>query len=173
MIAASDSQGTALNRNGLDVEALIAHKAEHGSVRDFPGAETLDRDMIVDIECEIWIPAARPDVITLANVDRLKAKLVVAGANIPIALDAERVLSQRGVLVVPDFIANAGGVICAATEYQGGTEGAAFAAIEEKIEANTEAVLADARSNDVTPREAAMAMAERRVRRAMGLRRWH
>ena len=73
---------------------------------------------------------------------------------------------------MPDFIANAGGVICAAIEYHGGTEASALAAIDEKIRANTNAVLDDAKRNDALPRAAAVALAEARVRSAMQLRRW-
>ena len=75
-------------------------------------------------------------------------------------------------LVIPDFIANAGGVICAAVEFAGGTQAGAFAAIEEKISLNTKEVLEAVSSAGSTPRAAAVAMAEQRVRRAMGLRRW-
>jgi glutamate dehydrogenase (NAD(P)+) len=94
------------------------------------------------------------------------------GANIPFTAGAERLLHQRGVLVVPDFIANAGGVICAALEYRGATQSAAFAAIAEKVGANTEAVLAAARAKGIPPREAALELAVERVKKAMSLRRF-
>ena len=82
---------------------------------------------VIDFEGDIFIPAARPDVVNEANVHRLKAKLVVQGANIPVTPGAERYLHDQGVLCVPDFIANAGGVICAAMEYQGASPAAVFA----------------------------------------------
>lgn len=81
-------------------------------------------------------------------------------------------LHRQGVLVIPDFIANAGGVICAALEYRGATRAAAFAAIEEKIRANTAAVLDAVRDRGVTPRQAALDLAAARVRQAMGYRRF-
>jgi glutamate dehydrogenase (NAD(P)+) len=81
-------------------------------------------------------------------------------------------LHQRGMLSIPDFIANAGGVICASVEYHGGSQSAAMAMIEEKIALNVRDVLKSARDKQVTPREAAMSLAEQRVRRAMELRRW-
>ena len=81
-------------------------------------------------------------------------------------------LHERGVLCVPDFIANAGGVICAAMEYHGATESAALQAIEEKLRRNTRVVLEDARRRRVLPRQAAQDMAEARVRKAMSLRRY-
>jgi glutamate dehydrogenase (NAD(P)+) len=125
----------------------------------------------VGIPCDVWIPAARPDVVTADNVDTLRARLIAQGANIPITLEAERRLDERGVLSIPDFIANAGGVICAATEFHGGTKADALAAIEEKIRANTAAVLAEAKTKSLLPRSAANDLAERRVRHAMALRR--
>jgi glutamate dehydrogenase (NAD(P)+) len=105
-------------------------------------------------------------------VQRLKARLVVQGANIPFTAGAERILHEHGVLVVPDFIANAGGVICAALEYHGASQTAAFAAIEEKLRTNTRQVLEEAVAHKSPPREAAMKLAISRVKKAMGYRRW-
>jgi len=161
-----------VNPKGIDVDALARVKAEGGSVRDLVGGEKLDRDAVIDADCDIWIPAARPDVLREDNATRLKAKLVLQGANIPFTPEAEKSLHERGVLVVPDFIANAGGVICAAMEYAGATQKAAFDAIEEKIRANTEAVLVAARQQQVPPRAAAVALATERVRAAMATRRF-
>lgn len=171
LVAASDSKGTIADPAGLDIEALAALKRAGKSVVDFPHGRTGDQGAIVDVECDIWIPAARPDVISSANVARLNTRLILQGANIPITRDAEEVLHKRGVLFVPDFIANAGGVICAAVEYHGGTEATAFAAIREKIAANTTHVLDRAARERITPRAAAEALAQDRVTRAMGFRR--
>jgi glutamate dehydrogenase (NAD(P)+) len=172
LVAASDSAGGTRNAKGLDVEALIAHKETGRGVRDFPGGEPMDRDAIIDVECDIWIPAARPDVVHEGNVARLNTKLVLEGANIPFTVGAEDYLHKKGVLCVPDFIANAGGVICAAMEYQGATRTAAFATIEEKLRENTRLVLEESAKTKDLPRNAAMRLAERRVRRAMEFRRW-
>src|SRR5690606_3942271 len=133
--------------------------------------ERLPPEAIVAVECDIWIPAARPDVVTEANVGQLRAKLVAQGANIPIRPEAEKTLHARGVLSIPDFIANAGGVICAAVEYHGGSEKAAFEAIEEKIAANTRGVLEVMQRDRITPREAALALARERVAAAEAYRR--
>jgi glutamate dehydrogenase/leucine dehydrogenase len=119
----------------------------------------------------MWIPAARPDVIHKDNVGRLKTKLVAEGANIPFTPEAERILHEHGTLVIPDFIANAGGVICASVEYHGGTEALAFQMIEEKIRRNTVQVLEHARKTASLPRQAAVALAEQRVKSAMTYRR--
>ena len=137
---------------------------------DYLDGEKLATDAVIDIECDIWIPAARPDVIRKDNVDRLKTKLVPQGANIPFTLEAERILHEKGVLIIPDFIANAGGVICASVEYHGGTQTQAFATIVEKIRTNTEQVLAHVKKSGLLPRHVALALAEERVRRAMAYR---
>jgi len=171
LVAAADSRGAVFAGDGLDVNALLAHKASGASVAEFAGGEEIAGDALLDVGCEIFVPAARPDVIRTDNVQRVTAKLILSGANIAVTEDAERALHDRGVLVIPDFIANAGGVICASVEYHGGTQSQAFAAIEEKIRANTTAVLTDATAKAQPPRVAAQAMAERRVRRAMALRR--
>ena len=172
LVAASDTSATLHDPDGLDVGDLIALKSRGEPLASSPRGRKLPMDAIIDIDCEIWIPAARPDVLHAGNASRLRAKLVAEGANIPCTPEAEQMLAQRGVLVLPDFIANAGGVICAAIEYHGGTEAAAFAAIDEKIRANTKAVFEEARRDNALPRTAAVALAERRVRKAMQLRRW-
>jgi len=172
-VAIADSAGTIHDAGGLDIDALMALKAAGKSVTEYSGSEKLDGEAIIGIECDIWIPAARPDVIHEGNVDRLNTKMVVQGANIPITYAAEKILHQRGVLNIPDFIANAGGVICAAIEYQGAGEAAVFVSIEEKLRRNTREVLETAQREQILPRDAALAMARRRVEQAMNCRRWH
>jgi glutamate dehydrogenase (NAD(P)+) len=173
LVAAADSGATVSDPKGLDIAALAGHKGAGGALGDFAGVAKGDRDAVIDAECDIWIPAARPDVIRADNVDRLKARLVLEGANIPLTPEAEAILHKRGVLCVPDFIANAGGVICAAVEFRGGSESQALTTIEEKIRANTGAVLENAGRTGALPRQAAIALAEGRVHTAMALRRWH
>jgi glutamate dehydrogenase (NAD(P)+) len=172
LVAAADSGGTLVDANGIDVDALITTKDEGGSVIDHGSGEALGRDAVIDVECEVWVPCARPDVLRTNNVARLRTKLVAQGANIPVSVDAERMLHETGVLCIPDFIANAGGVICAAVEYRGDSERAAFAEIEEKVRRNTRAALAASADSKETPRQAATALAEERVRSAMRYRRW-
>jgi len=172
LVAASDSQGAIVNEGGIDVEALARLKGEGRPVGEYRDGRKVDRELVIDVECDIWIPAARPDVIREDNVSRLNTKLVLQGANIPFTAGAEKILHERGVLVVPDFIANAGGVICAAMEYAGATQTAAFQAIEEKIRANTEAVLAAMKTKRMLPRAAAIELATERVHAAMATRRF-
>jgi glutamate dehydrogenase (NAD(P)+) len=172
LVGASDTRGTIVDENGLDLPALIALKDEGRALHDYPCGRKLAPDAVIDIPCEIWIPAARPDVIHAGNAARLQTQLVAEGANIPCTPEAEQALAARGILVLPDFIANAGGVICAAVEYRGGTETAALTLIDEKIRANTEAMLDEVRRTDALPRTAALSLSTERVQRAMGTRRW-
>lgn len=172
LVAASDTRGTLHDPDGLDIQALIDLRAQAKPLSAADRGRKLALDAIIDIDCDIWIPAARPDVLRQDNVARLRTKLVAQGANIPCTAEAENNLAARGILSLPDFIANAGGVICAATEYHGGTEAQALAAIDEKIRANTKAMLEEAFGRKILPRTAAVALAERRVRRAMTSRRW-
>jgi glutamate dehydrogenase (NAD(P)+) len=172
LVAAADSSGTAYDPAGLDIAALVALKTGGGRLSELEGIQQLAREAVIEVDCDILIPAARPDAVHEGNVGNVKASLVVQGANIGVTEKAEAALHERGVVCIPDFISNAGGVICAAIEYRGGTEGQAFAMIEEKISANTAEVLERAADEKIVPREAAVAMATERVRRAMRLRRW-
>lgn len=172
LIAAADSRSTIHNPAGLDVAKLIELKSNGGSLADYADARKFGRDDIIDIECEIWIPAARPDVIREDNVNRLRTKLIVQGANIPITHTAEKILADRGVLNIPDFIANAGGVICGAVEHQGASEAVALATIEQKVRQNTQIVLERAKEQGVLPRQAAVDFARARVEKAMSFRRF-
>jgi glutamate dehydrogenase (NAD(P)+) len=172
LIAASDTSGTLMDAVGLDVSTLIELKRSGARLADHRAGRLLPADAVIDADCDIWIPAARPDVIRDNNVHRLKTRLVLEGANIPIAASAERTLHERGVWIVPDFIANAGGVICAAMELQAAGQSRAFEAIRERIVRNTAETLSRAGSLRCTPREAAMEIALARIQRAMATRRF-
>ncbi|WP_088241769.1 glutamate dehydrogenase [Calothrix rhizosoleniae] len=163
LVAAADSQGTIFNPQGIDIEHLIQLKNVGKSVIDYSQGEKLEQDAVIAIPCDIWIPAARPDVIHSDNVDRLQTKLVLQGANIPFTAEAERICHQRHILIVPDFIANAGGVICGAVEYAGGNQQNAFQAIEKKIRQNSTLVLETATKTGIQPREVAVEIAKRRA----------
>jgi glutamate dehydrogenase (NAD(P)+) len=172
LVGAADSKGTLYDPHGIDVALLGRLKGEGKSVYDYPCGQKLDRDAVIDIECDIWIPAARPDVLNEANIDRLRTRLVIQGANIPCTRGAEESMHRRGILSVPDFIANAGGVICAAMEYHGASQAEAFNTIAEKLRQNSLEVLQAAETRGVLPRDAAFDLAVTRVRKAMSFRRW-
>lgn len=171
LVAAADSRGAVARPDGLDVAALAAHRRAGHPVATFAGGTPMRHDELVRVPCEIWIPAARPDVLDERNVQDLRARLVLQGANIPATDAAERWMHAHGVVNVPDFVANAGGVICASVEYHGGTEVQALAAIAERVRQNTSETLERAAKDGVTPRAAAIAMARARVERAETYRR--
>jgi glutamate dehydrogenase (NAD(P)+) len=172
LVGASDHLGAIADPSGLDIFALAALKRKGKSVVDYENAEIIDAEDLVALPCDIWIPAARPDALRADNIGRLNCRLVVQGANIPATLEAEQRMFERGVVSVPDFIANAGGVICGAVEYHGGSESAAFSLIEEKIGRNTRLTLERARELRAPPLDAATDLAEDRLRKMMRLRRW-
>jgi len=170
LVAASDLDGTVYHAGGIDVDALSDTKRRTGKVTTFARGERLSREALFTLPCDILIPAARPDCIHAENAREIKARLVLQGANIPATHDAEQILHERGIINVPDFIANAGGVICAAVEYHGESQTFAFEQIAEKVSRNTREVLARSREEKILPREAAVEMAVERVKRAMHYR---
>ncbi|CAG0997876.1 MAG: Glu/Leu/Phe/Val dehydrogenase [Candidatus Methanoperedens sp.] len=172
LVGTSDSIGTIYNSKGLNVEELIRIKESTGSVINYKDGEILKTTDLLLINTDIFIPSARPDVITDANSDVVDAKLIIQGANIPITESAEKLLHDRGILVIPDFVANAGGVITASVEYHGGTEMIARDRIKSTIRKNTKEILDKVYSDKTYPRETAMGIAKQRVMRAMKYREW-
>ncbi len=110
VVAVSDSRGGVANPNGLDVAAVIAHKGETGSVVGFSGGEQITNEALLEYDCDILIPAALEKVITAENAPRIRAVLIAEAANGPTMPEADRILFERGVMVLPDILANAGGV---------------------------------------------------------------
>lgn len=170
LVGTSDSKGTIYNSKGLNVEELIRIKESTGSVINYKDGEILKTTDLLLINTDILIPAARPDVINDANADVVDAKLIVEGANIPITESAEKLLHDRGILIVPDFVANAGGVITASVEYHGGTELIALDRTKSMIRKNTKELLDKVYSDKTYPRETAVGIAKQRVMRAMKYR---
>ena len=110
IVAVQDHSGTLLNERGFDLAELIPHVKANGGVAGFPGGEVAETEAFWDCACEIMIPAALENQLTAARANRLKAKLVLEGANGPTGAAADDILAERGILVVPDVICNAGGV---------------------------------------------------------------
>jgi len=110
VVAVQDHGGTIYRESGLDVPALLAHVATHGSVAGFPQSEVLADDVFWEVDCDILIPAALEQQITAANAGRIRARMIIEGANGPTTPQADDILKERNVLVLPDVIANAGGV---------------------------------------------------------------
>ena len=172
IVAVSDSRGAVYNPVGLDVDKLIEAKQHAGSIADSGLGKGITAEELFVVECDILIPAATADVIHEGNLAGVKARLILEGANIPVTRRAEEILHDRGILIVPDFICNAGGVIMAAMEYAGRNEQQAFAAINERIRNNTRIILEQsfATQPGLQPRLAADTLARERVIKAMAYR---
>ncbi len=121
-------EGAVTNPDGLDIPKLIDFRQER-PLNQFPGGSPLIRDELLGADCDVLIPAAQPDVLNRTTAAQVRAGIILEGANIPATIDGENALARRDILVVPDIIANAGGVICAAAESRGLTAAQAFAEI--------------------------------------------
>jgi glutamate dehydrogenase/leucine dehydrogenase len=170
VVAVADRSATIYDPSGLDVDSLLALKRIQ-SLDQYSAAEVLASEDVLGLDCDVLVPAAQPDVVHEGNSAQVRATVILPGANIAVTDVAETALAARGVLCVPDFIANAGGVICAAVEYAGGSRTEAFAAIEERIAANTAELLRRMDSTGDSPRAAAEAIARSRIRLARTFRR--
>ena len=110
------------NADGLDVRAALAHKKETGALDDFAGAEAVTNEELLLIDCDVLAPCALEQVITGENADQVKARIVCEGANGPVTPEADQILDDRGVLVLPDVLANAGGVVVSYFEWVQGLQ---------------------------------------------------
>jgi glutamate dehydrogenase (NAD(P)+) len=122
VVALSDSQGAVVNPYGIDVPAAIAHKAEHGVLAALPGAEEATNEELVELECDVLVPAALEQVLTAENAPRVRAHMVCEAANGPTTPGADEVFEDRGILVLPDVLANAGGVVVSYFEWVQGLQ---------------------------------------------------
>lgn len=110
VVAVSDTRGGIYNESGLDPATILRYKQEQGSVKGFPHAQTIGVQDVLEVPCDILIPAATEGVITAVNADRIQARIVTEAANGPTTPEADELLSKKGIVVVPDILANAGGV---------------------------------------------------------------
>ncbi|HVL22464.1 MAG TPA: glutamate dehydrogenase, partial [Thermomicrobiales bacterium] len=110
VVAVSDSTGGIHNPGGLDINRVIAWKKEHGTVQGFPGSTDISNAQILEVECDILIPAALENQITEENAPRIQARIIAEAANGPTTPEADTILYDKGVLILPDIFANAGGV---------------------------------------------------------------
>jgi glutamate dehydrogenase/leucine dehydrogenase len=166
VVAVSDSKGCIYNQDGLNFEKLYKVKREMGSVVNYRPGKVLEHKEIFELPVDILIPAAISDVITKDNVDNVKAKMIVEAANIPVRPEIEEVLRKRGVMVVPDILANAGGVISSYAEYRGYNPKRMLKLVQRKIRRNTRTVLEYAEKKDIGLRDAALNIAKERILRA-------
>ncbi len=170
IVAASDSRGTVYNPNGLKFEELFKTKQEQKTVTAHEGKKLGTKD-IFELDVDILVPGARPDVLTAENVEKVKAKYVAEAANLPAKYEIEKILMNKGVVVLPDFVANAGGVISSYCETMGWNADMMFKIVTDKITANTKIMMERAKEDNDT-RKAAMGIARERVEEAMNFRGW-
>ena len=122
VVAISDSAGGVHNPNGIDVEAAFARKRETGSIGGLPGTDPISNDDLLLLDVDVLAPCALEQVISESNADRIKASIVVEGANGPVTPGADEILEQNGVLILPDILANAGGVVVSYFEWVQGLQ---------------------------------------------------
>ena len=176
VLAVSDQYGAVHNPSGLDLPALEAHVDRTGSVVDFDGSDPLDRDLLLELEVDVLVPAALEGVLTRENAPRVHAKVIVEGANGPTSAQADQIFKDNDILVVPDILANAGGVIVSYFEWVQGNQSYWWSAaeVEERLHTRMlgawEAVTSYARAHDLSLRSAATIMAVERVAEAHRLR---
>ena len=166
LVAISDSKGTIYNRDGISFPELERVKKETGSVINYKPGTTLKTTDLLELEVDMLVTAAVPDVIIKDNVDKIKAKIVVEGSNIPVRPELEETLHQKGILVIPDFVANSGGVISSYSEYRGKSPEDMFKLVEKKVTQNTKKVLSISRKETIKPRDAAIRLALQRIGKA-------
>ncbi len=178
LVAASDTRGGVYNEQGINPVKLLEHKAKTRSVVGFPGCETISSTDPLTVDCDILVPAALENMITLKNVDNVKAKLVVEAANGPTTPEADRIFDKRGIICLPDILANAGGVTVSYFEWVQNRMG--YYWTEEEVDQRLEKVMKKAfndvydysKKYDVNLRYGAYALALDRVAEAMRLRSW-
>jgi len=136
----------------------------------YKDGKVLPNKQLFELPVDMIIPAALPDVITKENVEKIQAKIIVEGANIPMKQNIEEILYKKGKVIVPDFLANAGGVISSYAEYRGKNPKDMFAIVKRKMEKNTKMVLKRADKEGVKPRDAALVIAKERIEKAMNKR---
>jgi glutamate dehydrogenase (NAD(P)+) len=138
LIGLAEREGAIYSESGLDVENVHKHRTETGSILGFPGAKDIaNSGDALELECDVLVPAALESVITAANVDRIKAKIIVEGANGPVTADASEKLLARNVLLVPDLYTNAGGVTVSYFEWVKNLSHMRFGRMEKRFQEHT------------------------------------
>ena len=122
VVAVSDSNGGVHAPKGLDIPSVLAHKAEHGTLEGFGGGDAITNEELLLLDCDVLAPCALEQVINADNAAQVKARIVCEGANGPVTPDADEILEDRGVLVLPDVLANAGGVVVSYFEWVQGLQ---------------------------------------------------
>src|SRR5205085_11341066 len=176
IISVIENDGAVYNPHGLDIKALRLHKKETGSIREFAGGEDIDREEALFLECDVLLPAATENVIHSGNADRLRCRILCEGANGPTTPLADQILADRKIFVIPDILANAGGVTVSYFEWVQDRQGFFWnlnlvnTQLEEIMVTSFDAVVSYAEKHGVNNRTAAYMLALDRVAFAIKLR---
>jgi len=145
IIAMSEREGAILNLDGLDIDEVLDHRKETKSILDFPGAKNLDSaDLVLEVECDILVPAALENQITIENVDRVKAKIIAEAANGPVTSEAHEMFLEHGAMVIPDTYLNAGGVTVSYFEWLKNLSHVRFGRMDKRFHESTNTALINA-----------------------------
>ncbi|MFH1107391.1 MAG: Glu/Leu/Phe/Val dehydrogenase [Candidatus Micrarchaeota archaeon] len=169
IVAISDLSGCLYDAKGLDVPSLLKHRDSNQYISNFPHDhfKLLPKEELFKLEADVLIPGARPDAINDGNKAAVKARLVVEAANIPASNAVERELEARGIAIVPDIVANAGGVISSYVEFIDGTEAQMFSLVKKTVTENTQTVIKKHLETKRDSREISLEMAGERICAAM------
>ncbi len=178
IVAVSDSRGGIYNDKGLDVPKVMEHKKKTGAVKDFPGAKNITNEELLELPVDILAPSALENAITKDNAGKIKAKLILEMANGPVTPEADAILDQKGIIVIPDILANAGGVSTSYFEWVQNLYGYSWDL--EEVDAKLERLMTKAfkdvhetaQKHDISYRTAANVLALGRIAKAMELRGW-
>jgi glutamate dehydrogenase/leucine dehydrogenase len=176
VVAISDASGGLANTDGIDIPAAMEWTRANGGLKGFPGARAIGRSEVLEVPCDILIPAAMERQITTDNAHQLDCKLVVEGANGPTTPEADALLAERGILLVPDVLANAGGVCVSYFEWVQDQQKFSWDAIEiqERLRRQMRTALAKvwdaAKEHETDWRTAALTVAVKRVAEAARMR---
>ena len=178
IVAVSDTRGGVYSEDGIDAEAIVKHKLETGTVNGFPGTRPVSNEDLLELSVDVLIPAALDGVITERNAEKIKAKIICELANGPTTVEADEILYKNDVFVIPDFLANAGGVTVSYFEWVQNTmnyyweEDEVHVKLDKKMTKAFQDVLATSLDAKVDMRVAAYMVAIERVAEAMKLRGW-
>jgi glutamate dehydrogenase (NAD(P)+) len=176
IVAIIEWDGAVYNRQGLDIAKLLEHRRETGSILDFPEAENMDREEALFLDCDVLLPAAKENVITSANADKLRARIMCEGANGPTTAVADAILADKKIFVIPDILANAGGVTVSYFEWVQDRQGFFWnedlvnTRLEEIMVNSFQDIVSYAQKHEVNNRIAAYMVALDRVAFAIKLR---
>jgi glutamate dehydrogenase (NAD(P)+) len=176
VVAASDSQGGVYCSDGLSVRDLMRHKKESGTVVGLPNCDRITNEELLELDCDVLVPAALENAITADNAPRVKAKIVAEAANGPTAPEAQPILDDKGIFVIPDILANAGGVTVSYFEWVQSLQAIYWSAedvdnrLRDIMVSSFKAVYQESQERKINMRDAALNIAVGRVAQAQALR---